>query len=197
LCAAYPAPVWNCQVFCAPLNPSNVAVSAGYLLGSLQLPQYFALSFEVLGMGLGLSGITPNILSLVNPVNLIVLLAVDITSTRDLQFRYNSKTLAGPQLPALFATNWSSIVITVTAGGVAISTQDGASVSTYAAFAVGTLLTPRMLKLYSSSSPTAGGYLRNLQVSGKTHLLARIFNRRPYRRSNRYLSQSSTAQVPL
>jgi hypothetical protein len=197
LFAAYPAPTWDCQVFCAPLNPGNVAAVAGNLLGSLQLPQYFTLSFEVLGVGLGLSGTTPNILSLVNPSNLIVVLAVDTTSSRDLRFRYNTNTLAGPQLPALFATNWSSVVITVTAEGVTISTQDGGSVSSYAALTVGTISTPRTLKLYSSSSPTAGGYLRNLQVSGKTHLLGRIVIAVVLTAvSKRYLSQLSTAQAP-
>lgn len=145
-------------------------ISEGSVLGTLALPQYFTLSFEVLGVALN-PMVSCNVLSLRSTDFSTLPLAVGTTDTRELSFLYNDHSLAGPVLPADFATQWCKIEIKVTATQVTISAQNGASMLTYAVATVSSIGTPRVVALLASDigQDSAGGYIRNIQVSGAHH----------------------------
>lgn len=148
-----------------------MAVAGGNLLAALSLPEFFELSFEMKGPARDME--TPNILSLVDPMNLeSELLALDTTSSLEMWFRYGNEERSAPPPPGDYEVEWTSVQIQVTPQEVAIwvISDGGASIQTesYLAATMGTIGTPRTVLLYASTPfrVSAGVLIRNLQVTG-------------------------------
>jgi hypothetical protein len=159
--------VVDCTVFCAPLGGNTAPIAYNNFLGFvLQLPRDFALTFEVRGVTTGVGG-TPNILTLSAANDFSSLLSVHTAAGNGLTFRVNSQMLTGPFLPAAIATEWTGVEIVVNTFELTISVVGGNSIISYTTATVGNVSTPRDVLLYASSDmeDSAGGYIRNLQVT--------------------------------
>jgi hypothetical protein len=169
--------VVDCQTGCSLVTGGNmITVSKARLLYILDLPQYFQLTFEVYGPTLTSNGADP-LLQILNLVNLDTgadFVGVAVSDSRALYFYYNEAMVTEETDSALlvpdFVEGWITVKITTNNVEATISTSsDYTQVYHFPVQAYGSLPTSIHAYLFASkeSSMSAGGYVRNIQITGR------------------------------
>jgi hypothetical protein len=140
-------------------------VGQGYSLVEAKLPQYFEISFGFYAPALGDE---KSIFSLESDTTGLVMALYSATGTGSpLQFWYLGSPMNGPLLRADYESRWTDILIRYTAGMITI--ESGADVVMFPTITFGTLPTApwnAMLYFSDSVSESAGGYVRQVRISG-------------------------------
>lgn len=171
----------SCSFYSSGLDGGGVSVLRGTLLGEIQLPAYFELSFDYL-----LGTITDAWYGDGDPLNVLALidqegnplLSVDTTGPgfAELVVSYNGVRVSEPaalELPVLGGTEWTAITLRYTAEGLSMKSSFSGQITTADVSAHGPLVSALGAVLYASYSPqsSAGGYIRNIRMEGQLALI--------------------------